>query len=241
MGKPVLIASTSEVYGKSSQACQEDQNLVFGSTGALRWSYACSKALNEFLGVSYARYHDLPLIIARLFNTVGPFQSAQYGMVVPRFVEAAMSNKPLQIYGDGKQSRCFCDVSDVTDALIALSGLEHARGEVFNVGSDAEITINELADLVIEVTGSCSRKTYVPFEDVYGSHFEETRRRIPDLTKIRQAIGYRPRIALEQTILRIVEHLQINSLHRATESSRDAASPPGSKLNRTEALEVCSG
>jgi UDP-glucose 4-epimerase len=211
LGKPVLIASTSEVYGKSSTACQEDQNLVFGNTRSLRWSYACSKALNEFMGIAYSRHQGLPLVIARLFNTVGPFQSAQYGMVVPRFVRAALANEPLEVYGDGQQSRCFCDVRDVTDALIALAQTERARGEVFNVGSDIEITVDELADRVIELTNSRSSKVYVPFETVYGRHFEETRRRVPDLTKIRQAIGYEPRVTLDETIIRIVRQMELDS------------------------------
>jgi UDP-glucose 4-epimerase len=220
LGKPVLIASTSEVYGKSSKPCQEDQDLVFGNTGSLRWSYACCKALNEFLGISYSRHHGLPLIVVRLFNTIGPFQSAHYGMVVPRFVRAALANKPLEIYGDGQQSRCFCDVSDVTDALIALAQSDRARGEVFNVGSDHEISVNELADLVIELTGSQSERRFVPFETVYGRNFEETRRRVPDLTKIREAIGYRPRVLLEDSIMRIVRQMELDPSERFHESSR---------------------
>jgi UDP-glucose 4-epimerase len=195
---------------------------VFGNTGTLRWSYACSKALNEFLAISYARHHGLPIVIARLFNTVGPFQSAQYGMVLPRFVRAAMAHRPLEIYGDGQQSRCFCDVSDVIDALVTLAQSKQARGEVFNVGSDNEITINELADLVIEITGSKSEKRFVPLEKVYGLHFEESRRRLPDLTKIRHAIGYQPRISLEETIMRVIRHMEFDHGAAPFESLQDA-------------------
>lgn len=211
LGKPILIASTSEVYGKSSTPCQEDQNMVMGSTESLRWSYACSKALNEFLGLSYARHYGLPLVVVRLFNTIGPFQSAQYGMVVPRFVRAALTGRPLEVYGDGQQSRCFCDVSDVIDGLLGLAASEEARGQVFNVGSDREITVNDLADLVIELTGSRSEKVFVPFERVYGPNFEETRRRVPNLTKIRQTIGYEPQITLEETIMSIARQMEFES------------------------------
>lgn len=217
VGKPVLIASTSEVYGKSCVPCQEDQDLVLGNTTSLRWSYACSKALNEFMGIAYARHHGLPLTVVRLFNTVGPFQSAQYGMVVPRFVRAALENKPLEIYGDGEQSRCFGDVSDVTEAIVALAHEKYAQGEVFNLGSDNEITINQLADLVIKLTGSLSEKRFVPFEDVYGPHFEETRRRIPNLTKIRQTLGYQPKVTLDETIKRIIGHMKLDSKQRTIE------------------------
>lgn len=228
LGKRVLITSTSEVYGKTTKPCQEDDDIVLGNTGSLRWSYACSKALNEFLGMSYARHEGLPLIVTRLFNTIGPLQSDRYGMVVPRFVRAALENKPLLIYGDGQQTRCFCDVSDVTDALMVLALSPAAIGEVFNVGSDREITIDALADLVIELTESRSEKRYVSFEEVYGANFEETRHRVPDLSKIRRTVGYEPKVHLEESLVRIVNHFrQCDSGHRAFRGngSRQAPKP----------------
>jgi len=182
--------------------------MVMGSTESLRWSYAYSKALNEFLGLSYARHYGLPLVVVRLFNTIGPFQSAQYGMVVPRFVRAALTGRPLEVYGDGQQSRCFCDVRDVVGALPRLLAEPACVGRVFNLGSDKPIQIGELAALVRDTLGSTSPIVFVPYETVFGAGFDDLRDRRPDLTRIRQAIGFEPSIPLPQTIRDIAQAMQ---------------------------------
>jgi UDP-glucose 4-epimerase len=200
-GRPVLITSSSEVYGKGARVpFGEEDDVVMGATTFSRWCYAYSKGIDEFLGLAYHRQFGLPVTIVRLFNTVGPRQVGMYGMVLPRFVEAARSGEPLQVYGDGTQTRCFCHVSDVVDALIRLSETPAARGSVFNLGSDEEISINELAQRVISLTGSTSRIEHVPYEVAYGQRFDDLPRRVPKLGKIRAAIGFQPRFSLEQII-----------------------------------------
>jgi UDP-glucose 4-epimerase len=189
--KPVLVASTSEVYGKSKAVpFREDGDLVMGSTAKGRWAYACSKAIDEFLALAYWKERKLPTVVVRLFNTVGPRQTGQYGMVVPRFVRAGLAERDLQVYGDGSQSRCFGHVSDAVRALADLMESDQHYGEVFNVGSGEEITIRGLAELVVELTDSQAGIVTVPYEEAYEEGFEDMQRRIPDTTKINEAIGW---------------------------------------------------
>jgi UDP-glucose 4-epimerase len=204
--KKVLIASTSEVYGVSDEIpFREDGNLVLGPTSKGRWSYACSKAIDEFLALAYWRERKLPTIVVRLFNTVGPRQTGQYGMVVPTFVKQALSGRPITIHGDGMQSRCFADVSDVVAALVALMDHPGAIGEVFNVGSKEEVTIRALAERVKTLAASDSEIVYLPYERAYGEGFEDMPRRVPDITKIQQLIGYRPTLDLDDILGRVIE------------------------------------
>jgi UDP-glucose 4-epimerase len=207
--KKVLLASTSEVYGKSEAIpfC-EDDDTVLGSTRFSRWSYACSKAIDEFLGLAYHQQYGLPVIIVRLFNTVGPRQTGQYGMVIPRFVERALRNEPLEIYGNGKQTRCFCCVFDVIGALAALLLCPQASGRVFNLGSDEEVTIEELADRVIHLTGSQSKKLFRPYEEVYGRPFDDMIRRVPGLERIRKAIQFQPTYSLDRTLQLVIDEFR---------------------------------
>jgi UDP-glucose 4-epimerase len=199
--KKVLITSTSEVYGKSEDIpFREDGDLVIGSPSCGRWSYACSKALDEFLAVAYSRERQVPVVIVRLFNTAGPRQTGRYGMVLPRFVSQAMQNQPITIYGDGTQTRCFGWVGDVVGALIKLALLPAAENLVFNIGSNEEVSINELAHLVKDVTGSNSPLQHIPYEQAYGKDFEEMPRRVPDLTRIRAAIDYAPSKKLREIV-----------------------------------------
>jgi UDP-glucose 4-epimerase len=202
---PTLLASSSEVYGKGSKSpFAETDDVVYGSTDKPRWSYAASKAIDEYLGLAYHAQRNVPISIARFFNTVGPRQRGEYGMVVPRFVSAAMRGEPLQVYGDGEQSRCFCDARDVASALPRMLRASSCHGRVFNVGSDRSVTMNELAQLVLKLVGSPTVGIkHVPYEKVYGEAFEDLRVRRPDLTRIREAIGFAPSITLEQTILDI--------------------------------------
>jgi len=207
--KKVLIASTSEVYGVSTQVpFREDGNLVLGPTSKGRWSYACSKAIDEFLALAYWRERKLPAVIVRLFNTVGPRQTGQYGMVVPTFVKQALTGRPITIHGDGNQSRCFADVSDVIGALVALMAEPAAVGEVFNIGSDEEVTIRSLADRVKALTGSHSEIICVPYEQAYGEGFEDMPRRVPDISKIGSLIGYRPTKSLDQILQGVVDYFR---------------------------------
>lgn len=200
-GTPILIASTSEVYGKASkEPFSEDDDVVYGPTTVARWAYACSKAVDEYLALAHHRDHALPVVIVRFFNTVGPRQVGDYGMVLPRFVRAAVEGRDLEVHGDGRQTRCFCDVRDVVGALPTLMRSVPCRGKVFNLGSDTPVSMLDLAKLVIKVTGSTSRVRLVPYEQVYGSGFEDLRQRRPDLARIRAAIGFQARIPLEQTI-----------------------------------------
>jgi len=198
---PVLLASTSEVYGKSQKpAFSEEDDLLIGPPHQARWSYACSKLMDEFLALAYAREKGLPVIIVRLFNTVGPRQTGQYGMVLPRFIAAARAGSPLRVYGDGQQSRCFCYVGDTVEALCRLTASTQAFGQVFNIGSTEEITIFDLARLVIDCLGSKSSIEFVPYGQAYAPGFEDMRRRKPMIEKLQRAIGYRPATALHEII-----------------------------------------
>jgi len=200
-GPPTLIASSSEVYGKlDKEQFTEDDDALYGPTSGARWSYAAGKALDEHLALAHHRAGRVPVVIARLFNTVGPRQTGRYGMVLPRFVRAALAGEPLEVHGDGEQSRCFCDVRDVTGALIELLATPACRGRVFNVGRDDPITIAELARRVIDLTGSKSELRFVPYGDVYGPGFEDLRRRRPDLSRIAATIGFEPSVPLDRTI-----------------------------------------
>jgi UDP-glucose 4-epimerase len=207
--KTVLIASTSEVYGKSRKfPFSEDDDLVIGSPDKGRWSYACSKALDEFLALAYWREKKLPAIIVRLFNTIGPRQTGQYGMVVPTFIRQAMAGETLTVFGNGHQSRCFGWVGDVVQAMITLVKNPNAPGKVFNVGNDEEVSILELAERVKRVTLSESRIRLIPYHEAYESGFEDMPRRIPNLSRIRQLIGYRPTKTLDEILLAIATPLQ---------------------------------
>ncbi len=207
--RPVLITSTSEVYGKSTQLpFREDGDLVLGATNMGRWSYACSKAIDEFLAIAYYREKKLPALIVRLFNTVGPRQTGQYGMVIPTFVRQAIENKPITVFGDGTQSRCFTHVSDVVRALIGLMERESFYGEVFNVGSGTEISISALAEQIRERAGSQSEIKYVPYSEAYEAGFEDMVRRIPDTSKIEKAIGWKPTLSLSQILDDVVASMR---------------------------------
>jgi len=207
--KPVLFTSTSEVYGKSPKVpFRESDDLVIGSPTYRRWSYATAKALDEFLALAHWHHSRLPVVITRLFNTVGPRQSGQYGMVLPRFVRQALLGRPITVYGDGSQSRCFCHVRDVVSALARLIDTPAAHGQVFNVGNDREIAIGELAAMVRSMTGSRSEIVHVPYQEAYGAGFEDMERRVPDLSKLRGLIGYAPRFTLERTIEDVVAYVK---------------------------------
>ncbi len=198
---PTLIASSSEVYGKSTAIpFSEEDDVVYGPTTKSRWSYAMSKALDEHLALAYGVQRGLPVVVARFFNTVGPGQVGEHGMVLPRFVERALAHAPIEVYGDGSQSRCFCDVRDVAAILPTLMACPGARGRVFNVGSDRVLTIAELAHAVIRITASKSRVSMIRYSDAYAAGFEDLLRRKPDLTRVRETVGFEPSIPLEQTI-----------------------------------------
>ncbi len=205
-GKKILIASSSEVYGKSEAIpfC-EDDDIVLGRTSLSRWSYACSKAIDEFLGLAFYQQYGLGVVIARFFNTIGPRQIGQYGMVVPRFVQWALRNEPILIYGTGQQRRCFCYVADLVEAIISLMSCEQAAGKVYNIGSAEEITIEALADKIIEMTGSKSRKDFVSYEDAYGRPIEDMMRRVPSLERIKKTIGWEPKTGLTETLQVIID------------------------------------
>jgi UDP-glucose 4-epimerase len=205
--KKVLIASTSEVYGVSTDVpFREDGCLVLGPTTKGRWSYACSKAIDEFLALAYWRERKLPTLIVRLFNTVGPRQTGQYGMVVPTFIKQALTGRPITIHGDGTQSRCFADVSDVVGALVGLMDHPGAVGEVFNLGSSEEVSIQTLAERVKALTRSKSEIVYIPYERAYGEGFEDMPRRVPELAKIHSLLGYRPRKSLEEILSGVIDY-----------------------------------
>jgi UDP-glucose 4-epimerase len=205
--KLVLIASTSEVYGKSAAVpFREDADLVLGPTSKHRWAYACSKLIDEFLALAYWKERKLPVIIVRLFNTVGPRQTGQYGMVIPNFVRQALAGQPITVFGDGTQSRSFTYVGDVVRALIALINEPGAVGQVFNIGNGAEITIGDLAEKVRTLTESKSEIVRIPYDQAYESGFEDMPRRVPDLSKIHALIGYRPTRRLDDILREVVEH-----------------------------------
>ena len=207
--KLVLIASTSEVYGKSSNVpFSEDADLVLGPTSKHRWAYACSKMIDEFLALAYWKERKLPVIIVRLFNTVGPRQTGQYGMVVPNFVRQALAGQPITVFGDGTQSRSFTYVGDVVRAVVALINEPRAIGQVFNIGNGKEISIRALALRIKELTGSRSQVVFIPYDQAYEAGFEDMPRRVPDISKIRALIGYEPTVELDEILTRVVESMQ---------------------------------
>jgi len=211
--KRVLLASTSEVYGKSVEfPFREDSDLVMGPTTKGRWSYACSKAIDEFLALAYYKEKKLPVTVVRLFNTVGPRQTGRYGMVIPNFVRQALAGAPITVHGDGSQRRCFTDVSDVVRALMGLIDHPGAIGEVFNVGSQQEISILDLAKKVKAKTKSASEIVFVPYEKAYEEGFEDMPRRIPDTGKIEKLLGFRPTVSLERILERVIEHLSTSAV-----------------------------
>jgi len=206
--KKVMVASTSEVYGKSEVVpFREDADLVLGPTSKGRWSYACSKAIDEFLALAYHKEKRLPVVVFRLFNTVGPRQTGRYGMVIPNFVKAALAGRPLQVFGDGRQSRCFTYVTDVVGALLKLADDERAVGQVFNIGNDREeVSILDLAQRVKQRTGSGSEVTLVAYDQAYEEGFEDMQRRVPDLGKIRGLLGYEPQVHLDEILDRVAAY-----------------------------------
>jgi UDP-glucose 4-epimerase len=205
--KKVLVASTSEVYGLSTDVpFREDGNLVMGATTKGRWSYACSKALDEFLALAYWRERKLPTIIVRLFTTVGPRQTGQYGMVIPTFVKQALAGRAITVYGDGKQRRCFGYVGDVVGALVRLMDRPEAVGQVFNIGSNEEISILDLAQRVKELTKSNSEIVFVPYDEAYEEGFEDMPRRVPDITKIKELVDFQPRMTLDGILQSVIEY-----------------------------------
>jgi UDP-glucose 4-epimerase len=207
--KLVVIASTSEVYGKSNDVpFREDADLVMGPTPKHRWAYACSKAIDEFLALAYWKERKLPVIIVRFFNTVGPRQTGQYGMVIPNFVRQALAGEPITVFGDGTQSRAFTHVSDVVDALLKLVVEPRAIGQVINIGTTQEITIGDLAEHVRRLTRSCSPIKYVPYDEAYESGFEDMPRRVPDLGRIVSLIGYKPKHTLDDILVQVIEHVR---------------------------------
>ena len=203
--KKVLIASTSEVYGKSDRVpFREDDDTVLGSTRFSRWSYACSKMIDEFLGLAYHEQYDLPVVVARLFNTVGPRQTGRYGMVVPRFVERALADEPLLIYGTGRQTRCFAYVGDVVGCVIDLMNATGVFGRIYNIGSTEEISIQALAEKIIEMTGSKSTTRRISYEEAYGRSFDDMMRRVPCLDRVHEAVGFEPRTDLTEILERVI-------------------------------------
>ena len=209
--KLVFIASTSEVYGKSADVpFREAADLVLGPSVKHRWAYACSKLIDEFLALAYWKEKKLPVVIVRLFNTVGPRQTGQYGMVLPTFVRQALAGHPITVFGDGTQSRSFTYVGDVVDALIRLVGDKRAIGEVFNIGNTGEVTIADLAARVKAMAGSCSPIHYIPYDQAYEAGFEDMPRRVPDISKIREFVGYEPQMQLDDIIRTVIEHMRAN-------------------------------
>lgn len=207
--KKVVLSSSSEIYGKSEDVpFREDADRVLGPTTRSRWSYADSKAMDEFLALAYHKERQLPVVIVRLFNTVGPRQTGRYGMVVPRLVEQALCGRPMTVYGDGRQSRCFAYVTDIVGAILNLADHPDALGEVFNLGSTEEVTIEELALRIKERTGSESSIVYVPYDRAYEVGFEDMRRRVPDISKARDLIGYSPAVGLDEILDRIIAYFR---------------------------------
>jgi len=206
--RKVLLASTSEVYGSTVSArFREDDDLVLGPPTQGRWSYACSKALDEFLALAYHRERGLPVVIARLFNTVGPRQTGRYGMVIPRFVAQALAGGPITVYGEGTQTRAFCHVGDTVRALVGLAGDERAVGQVFNVGSDHEVTINDLAERVRRIVNPEAPIVHVPYDEAYAPGFRDMLRRVPDITKLRQFLGFEPSMPIDGIIESVRDHI----------------------------------
>ena len=211
--KLTFIASTSEVYGKATKfPFHEDDDLVIGATKNLRWSYASAKQLDEFMALAYARDSALPVVVLRFFNTTGPRQTGRYGMVLPNFVQSALEDRPLMVHGTGTQSRCFGHVLDVVEALVRLMHLPAAQGQVFNIGTDQEVTIRSLAEQVIALTGSLSPIEMIPYDQVYPVGFEDMMRRLPDMAKLQAAIGFRPMRTLHQIITDIIAEKKATGL-----------------------------
>jgi nucleoside-diphosphate-sugar epimerase len=209
--KLVFIASTSEVYGKSADVpFREAADLVLGPSAKHRWAYACSKLIDEFLALAYWKEKKLPVVIVRLFNTVGPRQTGQYGMVLPTFVRQALAGQPITVFGDGTQSRSFTYVGDVVDALVRLAANPRAVGEVFNIGNVGEVSIGDLAARVKELTGSCSPIHCIPYDQAYEAGFEDMPRRVPDISKIREFVGYEPKMQLDDIIRTVIDHMRAN-------------------------------
>jgi nucleoside-diphosphate-sugar epimerase len=213
-GKRVLVASTSEVYGdhREERALSENDRRIYGPTTQRRWSYADSKAIDEFLALAYHQERGLDCVIVRLFNTVGPRQSGQYGMVIPRFVRAALANEALEIHGDGTQTRCFCHVQDTIRALGALMSNDGSSGEIYNVGSQNRVSILELADRVREATGSSSELVHVPYEEVYGQGIEDMIHRMPSIEKVQTAVGWTPELGMEEILADVIESVRADGV-----------------------------
>jgi UDP-glucose 4-epimerase len=221
--KKVLITSTSEVYGKSTKIpFAEDDDLVMGGTQKGRWSYACSKAIDEFLALAYWKEKGLPVVIVRLFNTVGPRQTGRYGMVLPSFVRAALAGQPLTVFGDGTQSRCFCHVNDTVGALAKLIEHPEAVGEIFNVGSEEEISIGELAHLVKSMTRSASPIQYIPYDQAYEAGFEDMQRRVPDTSKVKNLVGFRTTHDTRQVVQSVIDYFSPAAKPRRTNKKSPA-------------------
>ena len=221
--KKVLITSTSEVYGKSTKIpFAEDDDLVMGGTQKGRWSYACSKAIDEFLALAYWKEKGLPVVIVRLFNTVGPRQTGRYGMVLPSFVRAALAGEPLTVFGDGKQSRCFCHVNDTVGALAKLIEHPEAVGEIFNVGSEEEISIGKLARLVKLMTHSASPIQYIPYDQAYEAGFEDMQRRVPDTSKVKNLVGFRTTHDTRQIVQSVIDYFSAPVKPRRTNKKSPA-------------------
>jgi UDP-glucose 4-epimerase len=207
--KLVMIASTSEVYGKSAAVpFREDADLVLGPSDKHRWAYACSKLIDEFLALAYWKERKLPIVIVRLFNTVGPRQTGQYGMVIPTFVRQALAGQPITVFGDGGQSRSFTYVGDVVRAVVALLGEPRAIGQVFNIGNGHEITIGDLAERIRALTGSRSEIVRIPYDEAYEAGFEDMPRRVPDISKVKALVGYSPTVELDEILKRVIEHFR---------------------------------
>jgi len=203
--KPCVVASTSEVYGKSAKhPFTEDDDVVYGPTTKRRWSYACSKAIDEFLALAYHDTHNLPVVIARLFNAAGPRQTGRYGMVLPRFVDQALRGEPITVYGDGRQTRSFAFVTDIVRALLLLADCPAAIGQVINVGNPEEVTIGELAKLVKKITRSESEIQFIPYDEAYQPGFEDMHRRIPNISKVTKLVGFKPEVKLKEIVNRVV-------------------------------------
>jgi UDP-glucose 4-epimerase len=219
--KLVFLASTSEVYGKNANVpFDEDADLVLGPTSKGRWSYAASKALDEFLALAYWKERKLPVIVARLFNTVGPRQTAKYGMVMPVLVGQALAGRPLTVFGNGRQSRCFCDVQDCVESILRLAGTDCAVGEVVNVGTDYEVTIDALAEFIVKRIGSSSSITHIPYDQAYEPGFEDMFRRVPSLRKLERLTGFRPQTALPEIVDRVAAYLSERSQMRLAGAAR---------------------
>ncbi|MBN2457451.1 MAG: GDP-mannose 4,6-dehydratase [Sedimentisphaerales bacterium] len=205
-GKKILIASSSEVYGKSETVpFREGDDIVLGNTSLSRWSYACSKAIDEFLAIAFYEQFGLKVVICRFFNTIGPRQSGDYGMVVPRFVRSALRDEPIMVYGTGRQKRCFCYIIDLVEAVVGLMNCEKASGKVYNIGSTEEISIEDLADKIVELTSSKSTKEFVPYEEAYGRPIEDMMRRLPSLERIKADTGWQPQTSLSQALRIIID------------------------------------